>query len=178
MQTFLILSNPTYVVTPKLRVLIFTNFPSFALLALKWPFIGQPDNHKGWDTSMPFASINHIFIGINPWKFGNIIIKKSLFTKLQNHISQIFNSKIIFLFVSSIWIHIRLKWWSGMDETQFTWLPRFPFFGIWPILKARTELGKGSNFFRLFLEEHVKAKKIYFWYFLTSMIKVARAEHS
>ena len=56
-----------------------------ALLALKQPFIRQPDNHLGWANSMPFVSINHIFIEINPWKFGE---KQLSILKFENnHIS-------------------------------------------------------------------------------------------
>ena len=36
------------------------------LIALKWSFIGQRDNHTDWDMPMSFASINHIFIVIDP----------------------------------------------------------------------------------------------------------------
>jgi hypothetical protein len=64
-----------------------------AFLALKWPIIWQPDNHIDLDSSMPFASINPIFMEINSWMFG-----QKLFTNSQ------FKNK----FVSS---PFRLKWW-------------------------------------------------------------------
>ena len=66
-------------------------------LTLKWPFLGQPDNPKGWTTSMLFLTICHIFIGINPWKFCT---KKSFSTNLKIwHFTKppIFNSKLLFL---------------------------------------------------------------------------------
>ena len=32
-------------------------------------YVGQPDNHKGWATSMPFASIYPTHQSTNPWYF-------------------------------------------------------------------------------------------------------------
>ena len=34
-----------------------------AFLAMKWPFLGQPDNHIDSATTMPFASIYKIGMG-------------------------------------------------------------------------------------------------------------------
>ena len=39
-------------------------------LAIKRLFSGQPDNHIGWASSMPFASINPTNPRTNPWNFG------------------------------------------------------------------------------------------------------------
>ena len=50
-------------------------------LNLKWPFIEQPRNHIGLDNSLPFASINLIFMEINPRKFGKKT--NSSFTNLK-----------------------------------------------------------------------------------------------
>ena len=42
----------------------------FMFLALFWAYIGQPDDHIGWVTLMPFASINPIIPRTNLWNFG------------------------------------------------------------------------------------------------------------
>ena len=34
------------------------------------PFVGQPHDHIGWASSMPFASINPTNPRTNPWNFG------------------------------------------------------------------------------------------------------------
>ena len=36
----------------------------------KWPFLGEHGNHKGWTASIPYLYFNMIFMGMNPWKFG------------------------------------------------------------------------------------------------------------
>ena len=47
-----------------------------AFLALKWPFSGQPDNHKGWASSMAFSSnengLNQVIF--SKWKLGGFEI--------------------------------------------------------------------------------------------------------
>ena len=113
-------------------------------LALKWPFIGQPDS------SMSFAWNNAIIMEINPWKFcqkqftiHQIIIK--------NANSKIHSSKInIFCMIP---MKVRLKWWGGMDGTQLTWLPQF--------LEKKALCGKiwntfsvGTHFSRKFLKNN------------------------
>ena len=39
-------------------------------LAIKRLYSGQPDNHIGWASSMPFASMNPTNPTTNPWNFG------------------------------------------------------------------------------------------------------------
>ena len=41
-----------------------------AVLALFWAYVRQPDDHIGWVTLMPFASINPTIPRTNPWNFG------------------------------------------------------------------------------------------------------------
>ena len=44
-------------------------------LALFWAYIGQPDNHIGWATLMPFASIYSTNPRTNPWNFRKKILR-------------------------------------------------------------------------------------------------------
>ena len=40
-----------------------------------WAYAGQPHNHIGWATSMPFASINPTNPRTNPWNFHKKILR-------------------------------------------------------------------------------------------------------
>ncbi len=42
----------------------------FVFLGCFWAYVGQPHDHIGWATSMPFASINPTNPRTNPWNFG------------------------------------------------------------------------------------------------------------
>ena len=46
-----------------------------ALFACFRPYIGQPDNHIGWATSLPLASIYYIDPRTNPWNFCEKILR-------------------------------------------------------------------------------------------------------
>ena len=80
------------------------------LLALKLPFIGQPNNHMDLERSMPFMSIRLIFREINSWKFGQKQftihkVTKSYFTKFSKVHLKIQNSNfVLFCSVSSQWV--------------------------------------------------------------------------
>ena len=39
-------------------------------LAVNWAYVGQPDNHIGWEKSMPVASIDPTHPRTNFWNFG------------------------------------------------------------------------------------------------------------
>ena len=64
-------------------------------LALFWAYVGQPDDHTGWATLMPFASIYSTHPETNPWNFSKKILKIGGF---ENLILDIF-SNISFRFV-------------------------------------------------------------------------------
>ena len=61
--------------TPKNGFLVF--FGCF------WAYVGQPHNHTGWATSMPFASINPTNLRTNPWNFWKEILRIGDFEKTQ-----------------------------------------------------------------------------------------------
>ena len=48
---------------------------SFVFSVLFWGYIGQPDNHIGWATSLPFTSIYSIHQRTNPWKFHKKVLR-------------------------------------------------------------------------------------------------------
>ena len=103
----------------------FNKVKTLAFLALKWPFIEQPENHIGWDLSMSFTSINPIFMEINLWKFGQKQFSIHKFTQSQfsNQEFKIQKFKIgLFFFL----VKIQLKWSVGMvGTTHLKWLPWF-----------------------------------------------------
>ena len=45
------------------------------ILGCFWAYAGQPHNHIGWATSMPFASINPTNPRTNPWNFHKKILR-------------------------------------------------------------------------------------------------------
>jgi hypothetical protein len=47
------------------------------------PYVGQPHDHIGWATSLPFASINPINPRTNPWNFHNFFLRIGDFEKLS-----------------------------------------------------------------------------------------------
>ena len=46
-----------------------------AFFACFWAYVGQPHNHIGWATLMPFASINSTNQRTNPWNFREKILR-------------------------------------------------------------------------------------------------------
>ena len=50
----------------------------FVVFACFRSYVGQPDNHKGWVTSMPFALIYPTYPGTNPWNFHEKILRSEL----------------------------------------------------------------------------------------------------
>ena len=48
---------------------------SFLFLGCLWAYVGQPHDHIGWATPMPFASINSTNQRTNPWNFREIILR-------------------------------------------------------------------------------------------------------
>ena len=52
-------------------------------LLLKWPYVGQPDDHLGWATSMPFTSTYPIHPRTKPLNFGEQILRIGGFEKLS-----------------------------------------------------------------------------------------------
>ena len=48
-----------------------------------WAYVGQPQNHIGWATPMPFASINFTNPRTNPWNFPWLIFENWRFWKPQ-----------------------------------------------------------------------------------------------
>ena len=53
-----------------------------AFLPLKWPFIGQPDNHIGWATSLALRWISSIYPRTLFWNFGEKMFRNGGFEKL------------------------------------------------------------------------------------------------
>ena len=53
-----------------------------AFLPLKWPFVGQPDNHIGWATSLAYTWISPTYPRTISWNFGEKIFRIGEFEKL------------------------------------------------------------------------------------------------
>ena len=54
-----------------------------AFLALFWAYVGQPDNHIGWATLMPFLKIYSTSPRTNPWNFRKKILRIGRVEKLS-----------------------------------------------------------------------------------------------
>ena len=66
-----------------------------AFFACFRPYTGQSDNHIGWTTSMPFASIYFTHPRTNPWNFYETILRKCQFFWVSQFV--LFFKKIFFL---------------------------------------------------------------------------------
>ena len=53
----------------------FEHIGIFVFLGCFWAYVGQPQDHIGWATPMPFASINPINWRTNPWNFHEKILR-------------------------------------------------------------------------------------------------------
>ena len=80
-----------------------------AFLALFWAYVGQPDDHIGWATLMPFASIYSTNPKTKPWNFHEKILRIGGVEKLS------FLSRIFwFLFASSPVKPFKISWIASM----------------------------------------------------------------
>ena len=92
-----------------------------AVLALFWAYVWQPDDHIGWVTLMPFASINPTIPMTNPRNFGGNCsafgdVEKLSFFESAIFISFFQKKKYIFCFIL---MKINHKLCVRMDGTQF-----------------------------------------------------------
>ena len=97
----------------------------FVFLGHFWAYVGQPQDHIGWATSMPFASINPTNQRTNPWNFHKQILRIGDFKKLRFFELAILN----FFFQKKICLipmKISHKLCDRMDGTQFWCFPWFP----------------------------------------------------
>ena len=91
------------------------------------PYVGQPHNHIGWATSMPFASINLTNPRTNPWNFYENFLRIGDFEKRpfwKSTILDFFFQKKIFICL--IPMKICHKLCDRTNGTQFWCFPLFP----------------------------------------------------
>ena len=50
--------------------------------ALNWPFVGQPDNHIGWATSLAYTWVSSTYPRTISWNFGEKMFRIGGFEKL------------------------------------------------------------------------------------------------
>ena len=53
-----------------------------AFLPLKWPFVGQPENHIGWATSLGYSWVSSTYPRTIFWNFGEKMFRIGGFEKL------------------------------------------------------------------------------------------------
>ena len=79
-----------------------------AFFALKWPFVGQPDTHIGWATSLAYSWLSFTYPRTISWNFGWKMFRiggfeKLPFLKKQNSNNQ--NSKKnLFFCLIPVWM--------------------------------------------------------------------------
>ena len=79
----------------------------FEFLAIFWAYVGQPDNHIGWATLMPFTSIYSTNPRTNPWNFDEKILRIGRVEKLS-------------FFELAIFIFLKRKIQNGrLKKTEF-----------------------------------------------------------
>ena len=90
-----------------------------AFFACFWAYVGQPHNHIGWATSMPFASIYPTDPRTNSWN----LCKQYWYWKTQffwvGHFDFSFQQNLFFCFIP---MKINRKLYGRIDGTQFLWL--------------------------------------------------------
>ena len=75
--------------------------PKMHFFACSRAYVGQPHDHIGWVTSMPFASINPTNPRTNLWNFHKILVRIGGFENLSFFASTILNFFLIFFFFAS-----------------------------------------------------------------------------
>ena len=91
----------------------FTVLNSFLVFSLvNSPYVGQSDDHIGWDKLMPFVLIIPLHSRTNPWSSGEKILRLGGFEKLCFFWVS-FNS---FFFIL---LKISHNWLASMDGTNF-----------------------------------------------------------
>jgi hypothetical protein len=95
------------------------------IFACFWAYVGQPHDHIGWATSMPFASINPTNPRTNPWNFWKKILRIGRIENLGFFQSAILNIffKIFFYFIP---MKISHKLNDGKNGTHFWCFHWFP----------------------------------------------------
>ena len=53
-----------------------------AFSPLKWPYVGQPDNHIGWATSLAYTWVSSTYPRTISWNFGEKMSRIGGFEKL------------------------------------------------------------------------------------------------
>ena len=97
------------------------NFMDFVFVGCFCPYVGQPHDHIGWATSMPFASINPTNPRTNPWNFHKKILRIGDFEKRP-----FWKSAILDFFFCLIPMKISHKLCDRMNGTQSWCFPLFP----------------------------------------------------
>ena len=85
----------------------------FVFFACFRPYVGQPDDHIGWASSISLPSIYLIHPRTNPWNFGKKILRIGCFEKLSFFLSQ---PSYIFSFFNQS----QTVWQNGWDSIFMT----------------------------------------------------------
>ena len=99
-----------------------------AFLPLKWPFVGQPDNHIGWAISLVYSWVSSTYQRTISWNFGEKMFRIGGFEKLtffETTKFQYLKYKKIWLF-SFIPAEMFYKFLGKIDWVQFLRLLWFP----------------------------------------------------
>ena len=91
-----------------------------AFLPLKWPFVGQPDNHIGWATSLAYSWVSSTYPRTISWNFGEKMFKIGGFEKLPFFEITKFQywkfKKIWLFFFHSCWNVLQILWQHGSNS--------------------------------------------------------------
>ena len=106
----------------------------FVFLGCFWVYVGQPHEHIGWATSMPFASIYPIHPRTNPWNFGKkywelLVLKNSVFL---SHFGFFFKNIFVCFIpmtISQNLLIYRVEWMelNFHDYPGFQWIPCYAY---------------------------------------------------
>ena len=89
--------------------------------ALKWPFVGQPDNHIGWATSLAYTWVSSTYPRTISWNFGEKMFRIGGFEKLTFFETIKFQyskfKKFSFFFASFLFKCLKNSWvsWIGFN---------------------------------------------------------------
>ena len=129
-----------------------------------WAYVGQPNGHMGWATSMPFISINSINPRTNPWYLHKKILRIWRFWKTHffwgSHFEFFFSKKYFFCFIPMKISHklcvridgtqfLRLWWFTAKNHSPQTYQPAVYSYTKYFIIELYSKGGPLSGHFFL-----------------------------
>ena len=117
-------------------------------LPLFWAYVVQPDNHMGWTTSMPFASIYSMYPRTNQWNFRKKILRIDSVENLTFLCRPFWIFSFNFFFLLYPYSNLSLfMWFQGWDEILMITLISSKKLGVYRNMNITVPLADLFSFF-------------------------------